>query len=231
MNEEQTPESHKFGSDHEQMDPFQKKVFEGMAFARRHKKPLVIAGCAVLAVILIFSGVLYSIRNAERNASGLLARTLNTYHKMSSEGSDGYEAVTEDFRKLLEEYPNTKAGKIGKFRFAGICYDATKYDRAYELYNRALSDFKNDPVMESLIHNALGRTCIALEKYEEAERYFKKVSDVEKSVMKDEALFSLGMIAEKSGRNTDDEFYRDLLENHPQSIYQPLAQSKAESFE
>ena len=85
--------------------------------------------------------------------------------------------------------------------------------------------------MESLIHNALGRTCIALEKYEEAERYFKKVSDVEKSVMKDEALFSLGMIAEKSGRNTDDEFYRDLLENHPQSIYQPLAQSKAESFE
>ena len=229
MNENQTPESHKTDRDH--MDPFQKKVFEALDFAAKYKKPLVIAGCGILAVILILSGVLYSIRNAERNASDLLARSLNTYHKMSNDGSDGYKAVSEDFAKLLKEYPSTEAGKIGNFRFAGICYDATKYDRAYELYNRALSDFKNDPVMESLIHNALGRTCIALEKYEEAERYFKKVSDFEKSVMKDEALFSLGMIAEKFSRSTQDEFFRDLLENHPQSIYQPIAQSKTESFE
>ncbi|MCF8045107.1 MAG: tetratricopeptide repeat protein [Desulfarculaceae bacterium] len=229
MNEKQTPEAQTTGSDH--VDPFQKKVFEFIAFARRHKKPLAIAGCAVLAAILIVSGVLYSIQNAERKASDLLARSLNTYQKMSSNGSDGYSAVSEDFKRLLQEYPNTKAGKIGNFRFAGICYDAAKYERAYELYNRALSDFKNDPVMESLIRNALGRTCIALEKYEEAEQSFKRVSEIEKSVMKDEAVFSLGMIAEKSRLGTHDQFYRDLLKNHPQSIYQPLAQSKTATFE
>lgn len=229
MNQKQTPETQTTDSEH--VDPFQKKVFEALAFARHHKKPLAIAGCAILATILILSGVLYSIQNAERNASDLLARSLNTYHKMSSNGSDGYAAVSEDFTKLLQEYPNTNAGKIGNFRFAGICYDGTKYERAYELYNRALSDFKNDPVMESLIRNALGRTCIALEKYKEAEQSFKKVSEIEKSVMKDEAVFSLGMIAEKSSGINPDKFYRDLLENHPQSIYKTLAQSKTATFE
>lgn len=229
MNEHQTPQTQTTHSDH--MDPFQKKVFEALAFTKRHKKPLAIAGCAVLAVIVILSGVLYSIQNAERNASDLLARSLNTYHKMSSDGSNGYAAVREDFTKLLQEYPNTKSGKIGNFRFAGICYDATKYERAYELYNRALSDFKKDPVMGSLIHNALGRTCIALDKYEEARQSFKRVSDIENSVMKDEALFTLGMIAEKSSQGAPDTFYRDLAENHPQSIYQPLAQSRTETFE
>lgn len=228
MNQEQTPETHT--TDSNQMDPFQKKVFQVLAFAKRQKKPLAIAGCAVLAAILILAGVLYSIQNAERNASELLARSLDTYHKMSSDGSDGYNAVREDFTKLLKEYPNTDAGKIGNFRFAGICYEETKYERAYELYSRTLSDFKNDPVMESLILNALGRTCIALEKYKEAEQSFKKVSEIEKSVMKDEALFSLGMIAEKYDQGTQDEFYRDLLEEYPQSIYQPLAQSRAETF-
>ena len=229
MNQNQTPEAQTTDSDH--MDPFQKKVFQAIAFAKRNKKPLIIAGFAVLAVIVIVSGVLYSIQNAERKASNLLARSLATYHKMSSNGSDGYAAVSEDFSKLLQEYPNTKAGRIGAFRFAGICYEQTKYDKAYELYTRALPDFKNDPVMESFIRIALGRTCIALEKYEEAEQYFKKISGSKESVMKDEALFSLGMIAEKTNRGAYEEFYRDILENHPQSIYQPLAQSRTESFE
>ena len=231
MDEKQTPESRPAGSDYDHMDPFQRKVFETLNFAATHKKPLAIAGCAVLAGILVLAGVLYSIQNAERKASDLLARTLNTYHKMSTDGADGYEAVREDFTKLLKEYPNTNAGKIANFRFAGICYDATKYERAYELYNRALSDYKNDPAMEGLIRNALGRTCIELEKYEEAERLFKEVAELEKSFMEDEALFSLGMITEKSGRSSHDEFYRDLLEHHPQSIYHPLAQSRTESFE
>ena len=228
MDQKQTPEAHT--TDSEQMDPFQKKVFQVLAFAKQHKKPLAIAGCAVLAAILILSGVLYSIQSAESNASKLLARSLDTYHKMSSDGSDGYNAVREDFTELLKEYPNTNAGKIGNFRFAGICYEETKYERAYELYSRALSDFKNDPVMESLVLNALGRTCIALEKYKEAEQSFQKVSEIEKSVMKDEALFSLGMIAEKYRQGTNDKFYRDLLKDHPQSIYKPLAQSKSETF-
>lgn len=228
MNEHQSHEGSEKSTDH--MDPFQKKMFEAIRFAGNHKKPLIIAGCVLLAVVLIISGILYTIQNSERKASALLAGSLESYRAEGS-GSGGYEAALEGFTRLLNEYPNTKAGKIGKFRFAGICYEATKYDRAYDLYTEVLDDFKNDPVMGSLAYNALGRTCLALEKFDQAEKSFRKAAKMEKSVMKDEAVFSLGMISEKDGSGESYDFYKDVVENHPQSIYQPIARSKTETFQ
>ena len=105
-----------------------------------------------MAVVLIISGTFYSIRSSDDKAVSLLAQALETYASM--EPVEGYDAVQENLTRLISEYPNTGAGKMGKVRFAQICYDAGKFDKALALYEGALADFSNDPVMANLIQVA-----------------------------------------------------------------------------
>jgi len=209
----------------EQPDPFIEALYRGVALAREYQKQLVWAACAVVAVIIIISGTFYSINASDGKASILLAQALERYSNTTP--AEGYDAVQEDLNRLMEEYPNTSAGKMGRVRFAEICYDAGKFDRALILYQGVLADFSDDPIMENLIQVALGHTCQMLEKDDRAIAMFKAVAQGKSAFLKDEALFNLGLLAEKAG--TDEQgsvYFNKILSDHAQSIYATIAKSR-----
>jgi len=208
-----------------QPDPFIEGFYKTMASVKAYQKQFVWAACAVVAVIIIVSGILYNINASDRNASTLLTQALDTYSKMKP--MEGYAAVQKDLNQLIEKYPNTSAGKIGRVQFGEICYDAGKYDKALSLYQGVLADFSHDPIMKNLIQVAMGHTCQMLKKDDKAADLFKAVLQGKSAFLKDEALFNLGLLAEKAGEDTQSRvYYNKILTDHAQSIYATIAQSR-----
>jgi tetratricopeptide (TPR) repeat protein len=212
----------------EELDPFQENLLKVFEYIKTYKKQLLFIAFGFVAVIVIFSVVILNIKSSGNKASLLLNETLTKYTK-TKDPKKAYLAVENDFSKLFEDYSNTSAGKMAKIKFAKICYDASNYQKAYDLYKEALADFKSDTAIETLILSSLGRTCLSLENYKEAELYFEKITKKDGSLLKDEALFNLGMIAEKSGKkDASDDFYKKIVAEYPESLYKSLAQNKIE---
>jgi len=127
----------------EQLDPFQENLIKAMAYAKEYKKQLLLILCSVVAVIMIFSGIMYSFKTAEIRSSSLVAQALNEYGKLD-DPVKGYLEVADDFNTIFEKYSNTVAGKMAKVRFAKICFDASEFDQAFDLYKAALHEFENE---------------------------------------------------------------------------------------
>lgn len=210
----------------EELDPFQENLLKTLEYVKTYKKQLIFMALGFVTVIIIFSVVISNIKSSENKASQFLNETLTKYNEIK-DPKEAYLAVENDFPKLLEDYSNTSAGKMAKIKFAKICYNASEYEKAYELYKDALSNFKSDPTIESLILSSLGHTCLALDNFKEAEVYFTKITKRNDALLKDEALFNLGIIAEKAkGKDESHDFFQKLVSDHPDSPYSALAQNK-----
>ncbi len=214
----------------EQLDPFQEKLLQIMAYVKEYKKQLLMISCAIVAIIMIFSGVMYSFKKAEMNASILVAQTLNEYAKFD-DPVKGYLEVEDDFKVIFDKYANTVAGKMARFRFAKICYDASELDRAFDLYKTSLDEFKSDESMKNLILASLGYVSQARQKLDMATAYFLEIEKGQSMLLKDEARFALAILYEKAGdMSTSQKFYQKVVDAHEQSIYKPLAESKLASI-
>ena len=210
----------------EELDPFQENLLKTLEYVKTYKKQLIFMALGFATVIIIFSVVISNIKSSENKASQFLNETLTKYNAIKNP-KEAYLAVENDFPKLFEDYSNTSAGKMAKVKFAKICYNASKYKKAYEFYKAALSDFKSDPAIESLIFSSLGHTCLAIDNFKEAEIYFKKITKRDDALLKDEALFNLGIIAEKTeGKDASHDFFKKIVSDHPDSPYKALAQNK-----
>ncbi|HKK90791.1 MAG TPA: tetratricopeptide repeat protein [Desulfobacteraceae bacterium] len=209
----------------EQPDPFLEALYNGLEKAGKYKKQIVWIAAAVAAVVVIFAGTVYNIQKAGSSASTLLAQTLEKYS--GQEPVEGYEAVKEDFNKLLEQYANTSAGRVALVRYAGICYKASKFDKAREMYEKALDQFSDDPVMHNLIQVSLGHACQAGDQYDRAEASFREVVDGDNPFLKDEALFNLGILLAVQGvEKESNTFFKTIVSDHKDSLYFPVAESR-----
>ncbi|MFO7749145.1 MAG: tetratricopeptide repeat protein [Desulfobacteraceae bacterium] len=209
----------------EQPDPFLEALYNGLEKAGVYKKQIIWIAAAVVAVVVIFAGTVYNIQKAGSNASTLLAQTLEKYS--GQEPVEGYEAVKEDFNNLLDQYSNTSAGRVALVRYAGICYKASKFDKARELYEKALDQFSDDPVMHNLILVSLGHASQAGKQYDRAEASFREVLDGETPFLKDEALFNLGILLAAQGKEKKSQtFFQTIVSDHKNSLYFPMAESR-----
>ncbi|MBF0469453.1 MAG: tetratricopeptide repeat protein, partial [Desulfamplus sp.] len=201
---------------------FLESMYKALENAKKLKKQLLWGGGIIASIICIVSITVYTIRSAETKASEMLSDALGIYD--TQKPAEGYEAVKDKFATLLAEYSNTSSGRIGKVRFGEICYAAGKYDMAYNHYISALDDFKSDPVIKNIILSSLGHTCQALKKYQDAENYFKQIADGDIDLMKEDALFNLGMVAianEQSQKGVD--YLKKLSSGYQDSMYKSIA--------
>ncbi len=212
----------------EQIDPFQEKLLRGLAFTRQYKKQLFLILGAFVLVVVIFSAVLYSFSSAEKKASLLVSQASSAYDG-AQDPESGYNLVQKDFTDIFDQYGNTAAGKMALIAFARICYDASEFDQAFDYFNRALKAFEKDPAMKNLLLSSIGHTLISQGKTDEAARYFEQVSSADSKVLKDEAYFSLGLIAQtdpdaasEGGRTA----FETITTDFPDSMYDPVARHK-----
>lgn len=212
----------------EQLDPFQEKMLNTMAWIKKYKKQLSVAAIAALLVVLIFSSVMYSFEKAENNASILVNKALDAYFASADPAGD-FTRINEDFQGIFSEYANTAAGRQALVAFAKICYDNSKFELSYKYYKEALEKFDNDPLMENMILSSLGHVCIARNINEEAKSYFLKIENSKTELMKNEAIYELAVLYEAENNLEESRKMYEKLASQPQSqasIYTPIAKSK-----
>lgn len=210
----------------EQIDPFQENLLKTLAYVKENQKQFLLILGGIILVIVIFSGIMFSFKNSERIASDLVARAVITYGK-ANDPVKGFAAVTADFDTVFAEYSNTSAGRMGKVRFAKICFDAGEYDRAFELYKEALEMFEDEAGMKNFLLASLGHVSQAKKDVDAAESYFLEIETGTSDLLKDEARFALAGLYEESNDTASSlAMYEKIVNDHENSIYRNIAESK-----
>jgi len=209
-----------------QMDPVQRNLFKAMAFAGTYKKQLLLAAGAVVAVALVFAGIVTSFKRSENIASDRVARAVAQYHSLSDDPQAAYQAVKDDFQTVLADYSNTDAGRMALVRFAGICMEAGHLDEAEKWFEKALEEFGDQAGLRNFLLSSLGHVHLAKNDLEGAESYFTQIETGGSDLLKDEALFILANIydARQDGSGTRKMVDR-IAQEYGNSIYADPAQS------
>ncbi|MCF6247352.1 MAG: tetratricopeptide repeat protein [Desulfobacula sp.] len=214
----------------EQLDPFQQNLIKALASIKEYKKQVGLIAGAVVLIIIVFSGIMYSFGKAENKASYLMSQALTKYVKVN-DPIKGFVEVKEDFALIFTDYANTAAGKLARVEYAKICYDASKFDQSYQYYKEALELFSGQALMENFILVSLGHVSLARNDVESAKKYFNRVENAKIDLLKDEARFALAMLDETGGNVADSKkMYEKIVSDHAGSIYYPVAKSKIDKL-
>lgn len=213
-----------------QMDPFQEGLTKSVKWASAHKQQLMISVGALVGVVVVFSAIMFSFKQSEIKASELAAKAYEKYEEQYSQDRDarkGYDAVKDDFKTLLDEYPNTSAGRMALINFGKICFEAKDYDQAFDLYSRALSSMGDKAGVKNFLLCALGTTCELRNDLEQAKSYYMRVEEGTSNLLKDDARFALALIYEKlNDTDAGRQMYEKIAESQGASVYKAIAQAK-----
>ena len=98
-----------------------------------------------------------------------------------------------------------------------------------ELYDQALSDFRDEPFLKNLVLASLGYAHIRQTDYPEAVKFFEMVAQAPGSAMADEALFNLGELYATMGQyEKSKDAYNKILTNHAGSMYVDMVKEKVD---
>jgi tetratricopeptide (TPR) repeat protein len=200
-------------------------------FAAQHKSQLSYALSIIVVLLAIIAGYRFFAIRAENKAQGLLDQTVGKYETALKAGNahKAFEDVSEDFQKILKKYSRQNSGKLARVIFANICYDGGEYGKAIELYQRALKDFESHPFIQNLILGAIGYAHEQLNQDPSAVSYFSKIIDSKEQLLRDEALFNLGVLYEKLGeKEKSTHAFEQVLSDHQDSIYIPIVKERLE---
>ncbi len=210
----------------EQLDPFQQNLIKAIAYIKEYKKQLGLIAGAVVLIVVVFSGIMYSFEKAENTASVLMSQALTKYAK-ANDSDKGFIEVKDDFATIFADYANTAAGKLARVEYAKICYDASKFDQSYQYYKEALELFSDQALMENFILISLGHVSLEKNDVEAAKKFFSQVENGKTDLLKDEARFALAMLNETNGNVADSKkMYEKIISDHAGSVYYPVANSK-----
>jgi len=212
----------------EEPDPFLVFVGNAMKFGREYQKQIIAAVGTVVVIALVITGVIYFKNKSEDRAAAMLGKALAQYNAIKKDETSfiAYEDLKKKFKNIIEKYGSTGSGKAALMNYADLCYLTKNYDEAIKTYNQALKVFENTE-FKSLALSGLAYTYEEKNDYEQAAKYFEMIAEDDAAVMKDQALFNLGLVYEKLGKTElQKKAYNRLLSEYPDSMYFDLASEK-----
>ena len=212
----------------EEPDPFLVFVGQMMEFGKKYQKQIIAAVGAVVAVAIVITGVIYYKNQSEDRAAAMLGTTIAKYNAIKKDESSfiAYEDVKKGFKNIAEKYSSTGAGKAALLQYADVCYLTKNYDEAIKIYKQAL-DVLGQTEFKTMILSGLAYSCQEKEDYEQAIKYFELIAADEAAVMKDQALFNLGLLYGKLDKpEQEKEAFGRLVSEFPESMYFDLASEK-----
>ena len=213
-------------------DEFITLTGRAIQFASAYQKPMSYGLGALLVVACVIFGYRFLAQRAETKAFAALAQTMANYeaNKKASSASDAYRSASKELQRLVTKYGGNAGGKLARARYANISYEAGDYQKAIELYKLSLNDFKDNPLIYHLILSDLGYAYQQIEDNRNAIKYFEELSSATDSGIRDEALFNLGLLYEKSGDTAGSrKAFQEIVSNYPNSIYFDIVQEKLSS--
>jgi tetratricopeptide (TPR) repeat protein len=191
-------------------------------FAVEYKTHLTYGIGIVIALVVLTAGYRFFAIRSENKSLMLVDRAVSTYETSISTGDiyQAYQSVIKDFQVILDKYGNKAGGKLARVTFANICFDAGEYSEAIKLYEESLKNFEHHPMIYNLILNGLGYANEQLNENQRAVTYFEKIVARDDQILRDEALFNLGVLYEKLGEmEKSEKAFNQIVSDFPDSMY------------
>jgi tetratricopeptide (TPR) repeat protein len=200
-----------------------------IGFALKYRNHLTVALGVIIALGIIFYGVRFLSMRAEKNAAALLGESLAKYEALKAKQNDAevFKEVSGDFQLILKKYGGKKNGKLARFMYANICYNAGQHKEAIDLYQTGLKDFEKHPMMQNQILSSLGYAHAKLEDFATAASYFEKIIRASEPHLRADAFYHLGLIYETLGQTEKSrEAFTKILSDHQDFIYIDLVKER-----
>ena len=188
-------------------------------------------GILLFSVIVVY-GLSYYKTSNENKASILFDDVKQKYVDTLKTKSvaDAYKEVKANYTKYFAEYSSTSAGKFAQIQFANISYDSGNFDKAIEFYELAIDEFGKDHPFGNLLLSGIAYSFAGKKNYESAIKYFNELVLGTSEVMKDDALFNLGLIYEKQGeKEKSADVFKKIVADYTNSIFIKIVTEKLAS--
>jgi tetratricopeptide (TPR) repeat protein len=193
-----------------------------LGFVATYKKAIGYACCGVLLAVAAVSGFVAYAGWQESHAAAQLGQALAKYERLRAETSQdkAVQQVSEDFRRIFDDYGSRSNGNIARVLFANLCYEAGDFKQAAELYQKSLARFTDDPLMHFQLVRSLGYAYAGLKDYATAVSYFEQALTASQKSLQDDVLFLLGDLYARLGdAQKSTAAFNRLLTDHQDSIY------------
>jgi len=213
----------------EEPDKFISFSAKFLGFLTKYKVPMLSVVGVIFAIIIVCSSVYYYSDSAESKASVMLANSLAKHEKIKAEQGavKACREVANDFNQIIENNWGKDSAKIARIMYANICYNAGDFNKAVELYNKALPEFENNPFIKNLILNGIAYSCEGKKDYNSAAKYFEIIISGPDDEIKDEALFNLGRLYALMGnKDKSAEAFNKIISDYKDSSYLEIAKEK-----
>ena len=198
-------------------------------FATEHKVQVSCALTFLAVLIIVAAAAVYFLKQSEDKAFFLLQQGIVKYQTLlkSSNPKKAFLDAEKDFELIMEKYPARKGGKLARFTYAEMCYDAGEYDKAIANFNKSLVDLSDEPFLDNLILSGLGYSYMAKKDYKTSAKYFETIVTTPDYRIKDESLFNLGELYAAIGdKDKSIEAFKKILSDHAGSMYTEIVKEK-----
>ena len=201
-------------------------------YAVLHKKKIFSISGSLIVLILVVAGARYYSAKTEEKALLLLEKGVIKYEatRETKDPEKVYLEVKEDFKNILDKYPEKKAGKIARVILADICYAAGEFDMSIELYERSLKKFDESPFYNQLLFSSLAYAHEQKKEFEKAIEYMEMINSGPNPDIGEDALYHMARLYAKTGHaDKEIEYYKKIQEEFPNSIYTNMVKEKLAS--
>ena len=210
-------------------DEFITFTSKAITFFTAYQKQISYILSTIVVIAVIFFGYRFFAQRAEIKAFTLLGQAQSKYNTLKETSSEtaAYNQVSEAFQSIIKKYGGNAAGKFARLIYANISYDAAQYEKAIALYKQSLNDFKDDKFVYNMILSNLGYAYQSVKDGQNAIAYFEKAASAKDLPIREEALFNLGLMYEKSGEDTKSQkVLHEILNTYPDSIYSEMVKEE-----
>lgn len=212
-------------------DEFITQTGKVIQWAQENTKPLVYGVCIFFGLVILVSG--YRMYNSARMkaASTLLSSSLDAYEKAAEGAKDPGDVlaqVSTDFDKLVNKYGGQPEGRLGGVLYAHIALAGADTDDAIKYYEKAYKQYGSDATLSNIVLNGLAVAHMEKGENDAAINYLTQIANGNSKLFKDNALFYLGSLYEKTGQTDKSvEYMEQLTKDFPDSIYADIAREKS----
>lgn len=198
-------------------------------FAQNNQRLVNCVGIGVVVVLLGFFAYRYLSGLSEQRAYALFEQGFSHYMAQPlGQAQDAPDPVSRDnFIQVLEKYPSTKAARLTAPLLADTYAKSGDYDKAIELYNKALEDFPGEPGLRAILWNGLGYALEGKKDYKSAAEAFRRITTLPGDFLKAEAYFNLGRMYELTGdKEKASAAFKQVAEAYPDSMHGAMAKER-----
>ena len=189
-------------------DKFAEDVFDVFGWASAHKIEVVRYGVALIALVLIVTGVIYYNRSQAAAREEALTKALRVEDATTGSTveptslhfdteTEKTKAKIQAFTELSSKYSGTQEGAIGDMYLASYAVDSGNQDEAERRYKRVVED--GPKPYASLARIALSQIYLSEGKLADAEKVLRDaIANPSATVSKEQAELALGEMLSSS---------------------------------